>query len=131
VIHDFLATQSYWAEGIPREVVARSIANSLCFGVYDGARQIGFARVISDYATYAYVADVFIAQPYRGRGLSQALMDAVIAHPHLQGLRVWTLRTADAHELYKKYGFVAPARPERQMERTDPDVYTRASGIAK
>jgi uncharacterized protein len=131
VIHNFLATQSYWAEGIPREVVARSIANSLCFGVYEGARQVGFARVISDYATFAYLADVFIARPYRGRGLSKALMDAVIAHSHLQGLRLWTLRTADAHELYKKYRFGAPIRPERQMERADPDVYMRATGTAK
>jgi GNAT superfamily N-acetyltransferase len=106
-------------------VVTRSLAHSLCFGIYDGARQVGFARVISDYATYAYLADVFVVEAYRGRGLSKALMDAVSSHPHLQGLRLWTLRTADAHELYKKFGFTAPGRPERQMERADPDIYRR------
>lgn len=131
VIHNFLATQSYWAEGVPREVVARSIANSLCFGIYDGATQVAFARVISDYATYAYLADVFVVEAYRGRGLSKALMNTVTAHPHLQGLRLWTLRTADAHELYKKYGFAAPVRPERQMERADPDIYRRIAAGAK
>jgi GNAT superfamily N-acetyltransferase len=131
VIHNFLARKSYWAEGVPREVVARSIANSLCFGVYDGARQVGFARVISDYATYAYLADVFVLAPYRGRGISKALMATVTSHPHLQGLRLWTLRTADAHELYKKFGFTAPSRPERQMERFDPEIYRRIAAGAK
>ena len=131
VIHEFLATQSYWAEGVPREIVARSIANALCFGVYDGARQIGFARVISDYATFAYLADVFIIREYRGRGLSKALMDAIVAHPHLQGLRRFTLGTADAHGLYRKYGFAPQPHPERQMERYDPDIYRRADAAAK
>jgi uncharacterized protein len=131
VIHNFLATESYWAQGVPREVIARSIANSLCFGVYDGERQVGFARVISDYATFAYLADVFVIKEYRGHGLSKELMDAVTSHPHLQGLRLWTLRTADAHELYKKYGFTAPVRPERQMERADPDIYRRIAAGAK
>jgi nitroimidazol reductase NimA-like FMN-containing flavoprotein (pyridoxamine 5'-phosphate oxidase superfamily)/GNAT superfamily N-acetyltransferase len=131
VIHNFLATQSYWAEGVPREVVARGIANSLCFGIYDGARQVGFARVISDYATFAYLADVFVLEPYRGRGLSKALMEVITSHPHLQGLRLWTLRTADAHRLYEKFGFASPARPERQMERADPDVYRRVSSGGK
>jgi hypothetical protein len=131
VIHEFLSKRSYWAEDIPRQVVARGIANSLCFGVYDDIRQVGFARVISDYATYAYVADVFIIESYRGRGLSKALMGTVMSHPRLQGLRLWTLRTADAHELYKKFGFSAPARTERQMERADPEVYRRDAGGAK
>jgi uncharacterized protein len=131
VIHAFLATQSYWAEGVPREIVARSIANALCFGVYDGARQIGFARVISDYATFAYLADVFIIKEYRGRGLSKAMMDAIIAHPHLQGLRRFTLATADAHGLYRTYGFTEPPHPERQMERADPDIYRRMIASAK
>jgi nitroimidazol reductase NimA-like FMN-containing flavoprotein (pyridoxamine 5'-phosphate oxidase superfamily)/GNAT superfamily N-acetyltransferase len=131
VLHDFLSTQSYWAEGVPREVVARSIANSLCFGIYDGSKQIGFARVISDYATFAYLADVFVIEAYRGRGLSKTLMDCVIAHPHLQGLRRWLLGTADAHGLYRKFGFAEPRYPDRQMERGDPDIYRRASGAAK
>ena len=125
VIHNFLSTRSYWAEGVPREVVARAIANSLCFGIYDGAKQIGFARVISDYATFAYLADVFIIEAYRGRDLSKALMEIVTSHPHLQGLRLWTLRTADAHSLYQRFGFTTPARPERQMERADAEVYRR------
>jgi GNAT superfamily N-acetyltransferase len=131
VIHNFLSTQSYWAEGVPREVVARSIANSLCFGIYEEARQVGFARVISDYATFAYLADVFVIEAYRGRGLSKALMEAVMSHPHLQGLRRWLLGTADAHGLYRKFGFAEPRYPERQMERGDPDIYRRASGGAK
>jgi len=131
VIHNFLATQSYWAEEVPREVVARSIANALCFGVYDGARQVGFARVISDYATFAYLADVFIVESYRGRGLSKALMAAVMAHPHLQGLRRFTLGTADAHGLYRKFGFADPPHPERMMERADPDIYRRIAASAK
>lgn len=131
VIHNFLSSQSYWAEGVPREVVARSIANSLCFGVYDGAKQVGFARVISDYATFAYLADVFIVESYRGRGLSKALMDFALSHPHLQGLQRWLLGTVDAHGLYRKFGFGEPRYPERQMERGDPDVYRRAAGGAK
>jgi nitroimidazol reductase NimA-like FMN-containing flavoprotein (pyridoxamine 5'-phosphate oxidase superfamily)/GNAT superfamily N-acetyltransferase len=131
VIHNFLSTRSYWAEGVPREVVARSLANSLCFGIYAGTQQVGFARVISDYATFAYLADVFIIESYRGRGLSKALMETIKAHPHLQDLRLWTLRTVDAHGLYRKFGFVEPRHPERQMERADPDIYRRERGSAK
>jgi nitroimidazol reductase NimA-like FMN-containing flavoprotein (pyridoxamine 5'-phosphate oxidase superfamily)/GNAT superfamily N-acetyltransferase len=131
VIHRFLATQSYWAEGIPREVVARAIANSLCFGIYRDAEQVGFARVVTDYATYAYLADVFIVESHRGRGLSKALMEAVVSHPHLQGLRRFTLGTLDAHGLYRKFGFAAPANPERMMERADPDIYKLGTGSAK
>lgn len=131
VIHNFLSTQSYWAEGVPREVVARSIANSLCFGVYDGPKQVGFARVVSDYATFAYLADVFIIEGYRGRGLSKALVDTAISHPHLQGLRLWTLRTIDAHGLYRQFGFAEPKNPARHMERADPEVYRRESSSGK
>ena len=131
LIHRFLSRQSYWAERIPREVVARAIANWLCFGIYHDAEQVGFARVVTDYATYASLADVFIVESHRGRGLSKALMEAVMAHPHLQGLRRFTLGTLDAHGLYRKYGFAEPTNPERWMERADPDIYRRLEGIAK
>jgi N-acetylglutamate synthase-like GNAT family acetyltransferase len=127
VIHRFLA-RSYWAEGIPRQTVMRSIDNSLCFGVYDNARQIGFARVISDFATYAYVADVFILGPYRGRGLGKELMASIMAHPDLQGLRRWSLGTRDAHGLYAQFGFkpVANTRARTVMEIVDPEIYSRS-----
>jgi GNAT superfamily N-acetyltransferase len=132
VIHKFLSEHSYWARGIPREVVARSIANSLCFGVYalgnanpdSDWRQVGFARVTTDRATFAYLADVFVLPEHRGRGLSKRLMEAVLAHPDLQGLRRWMLATADAHELYRRFGFAELSQPDRFMQRHDPDVYT-------
>jgi N-acetylglutamate synthase-like GNAT family acetyltransferase len=127
VIHRFLA-RSYWAEGIPRQTVMRSIENSLCFGIYDNARQIGFARVISDYATYAYVADVFILEPYRERGLGKELMASIMAHPDLQGLRRWSLGTRDAHGLYAQFGFkpVVNTRARTVMEIVDPEIYSRS-----
>ena len=127
VIHRFLA-RSYWAEGIPRQTVMRSIENSLCFGVYDNARQIGFARVISDFATYAYVADVFILEPYRERGLGKELMASIMAHPDLQGLRRWSLGTRDAQGLYAQFGFkpVANTRARTVMEIVDPEIYSRS-----
>ncbi len=124
-IHAYL-TRSYWAEGIPRDVVARSLQHSLCFGVYDGAKQIGLARVISDYATYAYLADVYILEDYRGQGLGKWLMACVMSHPDVQGLRRWSLATRDAHGLYRQYGFAELARPERWMEILDADVYRKA-----
>ncbi len=124
VIHDFL-TNSYWAKGIPRDVVARSIENSLCFGVYDKAKQVGFARVVSDFATYAYIGDVFILESHRERGLSQWMMEAIMTHPKLQNLRRWTLLTRDAHGLYSKFGFTGVVSPERYMELHNPDVYKR------
>lgn len=124
VIHNFL-THSYWAEGIPRDVVARSIENSLCFGIYESEKQVGFARVVSDFATYAYVGDVFILEPYRGRGLSEWMMGAIMDHPRLQNLRRWTLLTRDAHGLYAKFGFAPVAKPERYMELHNPGVYKR------
>lgn len=124
VIHDFL-TNSYWAKGIPREVVARSIENSLCFGVYEDARQIGFARVISDFATYAYIGDVFVLESHRGRGLSKWMMEAIMSHPQLQNLRRWSLVTGDAHGLYAKFGFTPVVKPERYMELHNPAVYER------
>jgi GNAT superfamily N-acetyltransferase len=123
VIHGFL-TNCYWSKGIPREVVARSVEHSLCFGVYDGSgAQVGFARVVSDFATVAYLGDVFILESHRGRGLSKWLMESITQHPALQGLRRWILLTRDAHGLYKKFGFTPVKAPDRYMERHDPSVY--------
>ena len=121
-VHGFLR-ESYWAEGISREIVARCIENSLCFGVYCDGKQVGFARVISDYATYAYIGDVFVLESYRGQGLGKWLMECVVGHPRLQGLRRWTLLTRDAHGLYTHFGFAPLKKPERYMERHDPEVY--------
>jgi GNAT superfamily N-acetyltransferase len=122
VIYGFL-TASYWAEGIPFETVKKSIEHSLNFGVYKAGEQVGFARVITDYATYAYIGDVFIIENYRGHGLSKWLMQAIASHPELQGLRRWSLLTRDAHGLYRQSGFTQPQNPERYMEKSDPDVY--------
>jgi N-acetylglutamate synthase-like GNAT family acetyltransferase len=123
VIHGFL-TNCYWAKGIPREVVARSIAHSLCFGVYDGSGAlVGFARVISDYSTVAYLGDVFVLESHRGRGLSRWLMECILQHPALQGLRRWILLTSNAHGLYAQFGFTLVKNPELYMELHRPDVY--------
>ena len=121
-IHSFLTT-SYWAEGIPFETVKKSIEHSLNFGVYTAGKQVGFARVITDYATYAYIGDVYILEDFRGQGLSKWLMQMIADHPELQGLRRWTLLTKGAHELYRKTGFTEPQNPERYMEKTNPDIY--------
>jgi GNAT superfamily N-acetyltransferase len=123
-IYDFL-TNSYWAQGISRALVQRSIENSLCFGVYQGLKQVGFARVVSDFATFAYIADVFILESHRGHGLGKWLMACIMQHPELQNLRRWSLVTRDAHELYRQFGFQNLRAPECWMERHDPDVYTR------
>jgi GNAT superfamily N-acetyltransferase len=126
VIHNFL-TNCYWAKGIPREVVARSIKHSLCFGVYDGiGAQVGFARVISDFATIAYLGDVFVLESHRGRGLSKMLMQSVTQHPALQNLRRWILLTRDAHGLYSQFGFTALKMPDRYMELHRPDAYEKS-----
>jgi GNAT superfamily N-acetyltransferase len=125
-IHSFLAT-SYWAEGIPFETVKKSIEHSLNFGVYAAGKQVGFARVITDYATYAYIGDVYILEDFRGQGLSKWLMRVIADYPELQGLRRWTLLTRDAHELYQKTGFLEPQNPERDMEKTNPDIYKRGA----
>src|ERR1700752_4300865 len=123
VIHVFL-TNCYWAKGIPREVVARSIEHSLCFGIYDGSgAQVGFARVVSDFATVAYLGDVFVLESHRGRGLSKWLMQCILQHPALQNLRRWILLTGDAHGLYAQFGFTSVKSPERYMELHRPDVY--------
>lgn len=124
LIHDYLYHQSYWAKGIPFDVVRRSAEGALCFGVYHQGRQVGFARIITDYATVAYLGDVFILEAYRGQGLSKWLMEVIVAHPRLQGLRRWLLGTADAHGLYAQFGFKQLARPERWMERHNPQVYS-------
>lgn len=125
-IHRWLSEESYWVPGIPFDVVRHGIEGSLNFGLYaDGGRQAGLARIITDYATFAYVCDVFVLDEYRGRGLGVWLMECVAAHPRLQGLRRWMLGTKDAHALYEKTGFTAPAAPERWMEKADPDVYKR------
>lgn len=121
-IHRELAA-SYWSKNIPREIVERSIANSMCFGIYFGEEQIGFARVISDQATFAYLCDVIIAEPFRGKGAGKQLMEYIMGHPGLQGLRRFTLGTLDAHELYKKYGFTALRFPDRNMEISRPGIY--------
>ena len=127
VIHRFLSEDAYWSPGIPRATVERAIKNSFCFGVYlpDGS-QIGFARLVTDRATFAYLADVFVLPQHRGRGISKRLMEAILAHPELQGLRRWLLATRDAHGLYAQFGFKPLANPSRLMERHDPDVYLKA-----
>jgi len=123
VIHEFL-TNCYWAKGIPRDLVARSIEHALCFGVYDGNRaQVAFARVISDFATIAYIGDVFVLETFRGRGLGKWLMEGIMSHPALQNLRRWILTTRDAHGLYSQLGFTPVKAPERFMEINRPDVY--------
>lgn len=122
-IHHWLSCESYWARNISRDAVKRVLRYSLCFGVFDGVKQIGFAKVVTDFTTTAYVGDVFIIADYRGRKLGQWLMNTMIAHPELQGLRRWILATRDAHGLYAKSGFKPLAKPERWMERYKEDAY--------
>jgi GNAT superfamily N-acetyltransferase len=124
-IHGYLA-RSYWSPGIPRAVVERAIDNSLCFGVFHGSEQVGFARVITDRATFAYLADVFILEAHRGLGLSKALMKVIREHSDLQGLRRFLLVTRDAHGLYEQFGFTGLAHPPRWMEVVVPDIYGTA-----
>ena len=114
-VHAYLS-RSFWAEGIPKETVAKSMANSLCFGLFDRGAQVGFARVVTDRATYAYLCDVYVLESHRGRGLGKWLVETVMAHPDLQGLRRFQLVTRDAHGLYRRHGFETPGNPERQME---------------
>ena len=123
-IHGFLTT-SYWSPGIPRETVARAIAGSLCVGAYRERRQIGFARVVSDRATFAYLADVFVLDEARGEGIGRAMVRALMEHPELQGLRRWFLATLDAHGVYEALGWQPVAHPERLLEITVPDIYRR------
>lgn len=130
-IHSFL-TCSYWAEGISKDVIKKSVDGSLCFGVFENditdlsaGRQIGFARMITDKATFAYLADVFIIEEYRGLGLSKWLMEVIMSHPDLQGLRRMMLATRDAHKLYEKFGFTQLTNTDRWMQIHDPDIYKK------
>jgi N-acetylglutamate synthase-like GNAT family acetyltransferase len=123
VIHRYLSEESYWAKGIPRALVERAIANSLCFGAFDGEAQVGFARVVTDYATFGYVADVFVLPAHRGRGIAKALMRVVREHPELQSLRRWHLITRDAHGLYAQFGFAPLEAPQRHMGIAVPNAY--------
>jgi GNAT superfamily N-acetyltransferase len=122
-IQDFLSNESYWARRRTREQTETAIHNSLCFGLFRGTRQIGFARVVSDRATFAYVGDVFVIDEFRGRGLGRWLMETMLEHPELQGLRRWVLATRDAHGLYEQYGFDGLKHPDRWMELAAPDAY--------
>jgi len=123
-IHGFLS-HSYWAENIPVETVQRSIEGSLCFGVFDGEKQVGFARMITDKATFAYLADVFIVEAYRGRGLSKWLMEVIMTYSELQGLRRMMLATRDAHDLYKQFGFSPLTHTDRWLQIHNPDIYKK------
>ena len=128
LIHKFLSEDSYWAKNIPRAVVERSIANSLCFGAYDGREQAGFTRVVTDYAVFAWIGDVFVLPKHRGHGVSKMIMQAIRTHPDLQGLRRWHLTTRDAHGLYRQFGFREVETPARHMEIFVKDVYLRDEG---
>ena len=124
MIELFLSSRSYWAKGRKRHAIVKSIENSLCFGVYtEDHRQVGFARVLSDFAVFAWIMDVFILEDFRGRGLGKLLMRAITEHPDLQGLERWGLGTKDAHGLYEQFGFSALTSPERWMHIHDPDPY--------
>ena len=123
VIQRFLTVESYWAKTRTTEQTLTAIKNSLTFGVYKGENQIGFARVVSDFATFAYIGDVFVLEEFRGKGLSKWLMETILDHPELQNLRRWLLATKDAHTLYEKFGFHDLKYPERWMEKPAPDAY--------
>jgi GNAT superfamily N-acetyltransferase len=123
VIHKYLSEESYWSAGIPRETLEWAVAGSLCFGLYEGSRQVGFARVVTDAATFAYLCDVFVITSHRGQGLGTWLMECVMSHPQLQGLRRFVLATRDAHALYRRLGFTSPADPSAYMHIHRPDLY--------
>jgi GNAT superfamily N-acetyltransferase len=123
-IHGYLS-RAYWSEGIPRDIVEKAIANSLCFGLFHGENQIGLARVVTDRATYAYLCDVYVLEEFRGKGFGVWLMECVMSHPDLQGLRRFSLATRDAHGLYEKFGFAELKKPESQMETVHHGIYLR------
>jgi len=121
LVHSFL-TESYWAKGVSREIVQRSVENSICFGAYKDGQQVGFARAVTDRATFAFLADVFVLEPEQGKGVGKMLVEAALEHPELRELRRWLLATDDAHGLYERYGFAPLRRPERWMEIDKPYV---------
>jgi len=122
IIHDFISNHSYWGRGRRIKTVERSLDHSLNFGIFKKDQQVGFARVVTDFATFAWIADVFILEEHRGQGLAKWLMKSILSHPELQGFRRWVLATRDAHELYRKFGFRELRRPERWLERPDPQM---------
>ncbi len=126
-VHNYLSGRSYWAPGVPRQTVERAIANSLCFGLYQGEAQVGFARVVTDRATFGYLCDVFVEEGHRGAGLGRWLVECVLAHPELQGLRRLCLMTRDAHSLYAPFGFRALPDPARYLEIHRADVYQKSA----
>lgn len=127
IVYNYLSNESYWAAGITKATVKKSVDNSLCFGLYDTNKQVGFARLVTDKATFAYLADVFVLAEHRGKGLSKWLMQTIHAHPELQSLRRWMLGTKDAHGLYEQFGWTrfTPEVSERFMQKHDLDVYKR------
>jgi GNAT superfamily N-acetyltransferase len=129
-VHAYLK-RSYWAEGVPEDVVRRSIENSLCFGIYENGRQVAFARVITDFATFAYLADVYVLEEVQGQGLGKWLISAVTNHPKLAGLRRWFLFTRDAHGLYSQFGFTPLSAPDRAMEILKQNPYKESAAISE
>jgi GNAT superfamily N-acetyltransferase len=125
-VHEFLS-RTYWSPGIPEDVVRRGIAGAICFGIYHGREQVGFARVITDQATYAYLSDVYVLEAHRGRGLAKWMMEVIMSHPSLQGLRRFALSTRDAHSLYRQFGFELVANPDRQMEIMRRNIYLESA----
>lgn len=128
-IHAFLTT-AYWSLNIPLTVVKKALANSLCFGLYHDGKQVGLSRVVTDYATYAYLCDVYVLEAHRGKGLGHWMVECIMTHPELQNLRRFTLATRDAHGVYAAFGFTALKAPDRMMERHDPEVYQRMAAEA-
>jgi hypothetical protein len=126
LIHHFLAEESYWSRGVPRDVVERAVQNSICFGVYYAGPQVGFGRVVTDKATFALLADLFVIEAHRGKGISKWMMRVIMAHEELQGLRRWLLLTSDAHGLYSQFGFTKLGNPSRFMEVLRADIYRPA-----
>ena len=122
-VFHYLHTESYWAKGIPRDVFERSIDNSLCYSAHCNGEMIGFARIVTDKAVFAYLADVYVEEAWRGKGISKLLLDAIMGNPHISGLRRFMLATADAHDLYARYGFSPIETPERLMQILQLDLY--------